>query len=458
MSFGKKLLKYKEEIVNELREIVRIRSVKGEAKDGAPFGEGPANALNYALGLAKRLGFKAVNVDGYAGYAEYGEGEGYTAVITHLDVVPEGEGWKHAPYDAEIEDGKIYGRGVSDNKSGAVLALYALKILADEGIVPTPKIRVIFGCDEESGMEDIKYYFAKEGYPTCGFVPDSDYPIINAEKGILHLKLTAECTESEREIIKELSGGTVVNAVPASCILKLDSRKIDQNILNNVLTLCGGVLDTKNENGILTLQTSGVAAHGSHPEKGENAIIKMFNEVGCFKTGKITDMIKFVNDYIGNDIYGEKLGINHKEEYSGSLTLNLGVCKLSCNKIQCLLDIRYPIDTEGEKIYNKIKEKAAYYGIDVVIDELSEPLNVSGESRLVSLLKKAYTEVTGEIAQTSCIGGGTYARKTNNTCVGFGGVGDNYHTADEYVKIDELMRHGMIMTQALKELSAYNIK
>lgn len=458
MSFGEKILKYKEDIIKDLCEIVHIKSAEGESCEGAPFGQGVANALEYALGLAKRLGFKAVNVDGYAGYAEYGEGEEYTAVIAHLDVVPEGDGWKHGPYNAEIEDGKIYGRGVSDNKSGAILGLYALKVLEDERIVPSPKIRVIFGCNEESGMEDVKYYFTKEGYPTCGFVPDSKYPIINAEKGILHLNLFAECSEAEMEIIKELFGGTVVNAVPASCTLKLDMRKVDQNILSNIFTSHSNEVSIKNENGILKLETSGIAAHGSHPEKGENAVIKMFNVVRSLNIGKITDMIKFVNEYIGNDIYGEKLGINCKEAYSGNLTVNLGVCRLSDNKIECLLDIRYPIDTDGEEIYNKIKEKAAVYGIDVAIDELSEPLNVPAESKLVSLLKKAYTEVTGEEAETSCISGGTYARKTNNTCVGFGGVGENCHTADEYVEIDELMRHGVIMTQAIKELAAYNIK
>jgi succinyl-diaminopimelate desuccinylase len=57
------------------------------------------------LELAERLGFQVKNVDGYAGHAEFGEGEETMGILGHLDVVPEGSGWTYPPYEARIVDG-----------------------------------------------------------------------------------------------------------------------------------------------------------------------------------------------------------------------------------------------------------------------------------------------------------------------------------------------------------------
>jgi succinyl-diaminopimelate desuccinylase len=85
-----------------VREVVQIKSVRGITEPEAPFGKGPAQALKKALEIAKDLGFSTSNLDGYIGYAEYGSGEDYIAILGHLDVVPEGDGWKYPPYAADI--------------------------------------------------------------------------------------------------------------------------------------------------------------------------------------------------------------------------------------------------------------------------------------------------------------------------------------------------------------------
>jgi len=85
----------KEDMIKSVQELVRIKSVRGESKPRAPFGEGPAKALTQTLKIAKTLGFKTTNVDNYVGYAEYGTGEKMIAVLGHVDVVPEGTGWKY---------------------------------------------------------------------------------------------------------------------------------------------------------------------------------------------------------------------------------------------------------------------------------------------------------------------------------------------------------------------------
>ena len=112
MDFKNLIDGYQEEIVKSVQESIRIKSVEEKAIPNKPFGEGPYRALEHALNLAKELGFETKNLEGYAGYAEFGEGEETVGVLAHLDVVPEGEGWTYPPYAAEIHEGKIYGREI----------------------------------------------------------------------------------------------------------------------------------------------------------------------------------------------------------------------------------------------------------------------------------------------------------------------------------------------------------
>ena len=126
-------------------------------------------------------GVSTYNMDGQCGYAEMGEGDGMVAVLGHLDVVPEADGWSHPAYDPVVRDGRMYGRGTIDDKGPVVSALYAMKAVRDAGIPLTRRVRLIFGCNEETGAADMKYYLAHGGeIPEAGFTPDGEYPLINA--------------------------------------------------------------------------------------------------------------------------------------------------------------------------------------------------------------------------------------------------------------------------------------
>lgn len=174
----------KDELVKSTQEIIKIKSTEGEPKPGMPYGEGPGKALEKALMIADSLGFKTKNVDGYVGYAEYGEGDEMVGVLGHLDVVPEGDGWDYPPYGAEIHDGKIYGRGATDDKGPIMASLYALKAIKDSGLKLSKRVRILFGTNEETGSKEIEYYLKHDEAPTIGFTPDANYPVIYAEKGI----------------------------------------------------------------------------------------------------------------------------------------------------------------------------------------------------------------------------------------------------------------------------------
>ena len=206
-----------ENTVNSISEIIKFNSEKSAPLKGMPFGKGAADCLDYFLSLARSFGFETVNYDNYAGEVIFGEGEDF-AILAHLDVVPAGSGWLHEPYGGEIDykNRKIWGRGAMDDKGPAIISLYCLKQLKDEGFKPEKRIRLIVGCNEESGWECIKYFKAHSTMPETGFSPDADFPVIYAEKGILHVAFTFAVNGD----FSSLVGGSAANMVCDECVVK----------------------------------------------------------------------------------------------------------------------------------------------------------------------------------------------------------------------------------------------
>ena len=153
------------DMIETLQRWIRIPSVRADkSADNAPFGAEVRRALDVAMEDIRRIGFVPRDIDGYCCDAEIGEGDETIAVLAHLDVVPEGDGWDHDPYGAEIVDGRMYGRGVNDDKGPGVAAMFAMKAIVDAGIPLRRRCRLILGCDEECGMQDLKYYEEKIGH------------------------------------------------------------------------------------------------------------------------------------------------------------------------------------------------------------------------------------------------------------------------------------------------------
>lgn len=140
--------------------------------------------------LGKKDGFTAKEVGNVAGHLEYGQGEELVGVLGHVDVVPVGDGWTNGPFEPTLRDGKLYARGVADDKGPTIAGYYALKIIKELGLPLSRRVRIIIGSDEESGMSCVERYFETEEQPTLGFVPDAEFPIIHAEKGISELDVS----------------------------------------------------------------------------------------------------------------------------------------------------------------------------------------------------------------------------------------------------------------------------
>ena len=180
------ILDHKDELINSLKESVRIPSVEGAPEPNAPFGREVRRALDHALALARSFGFTTIDMDGYIGVIDYGEGEETLGVMCHLDVVPEGEGWDNPPYAAETVDGCIVGRGTLDDKGPAMSSIYALAAIKAAGLKTKRRIRIMLGCNEESGWGCMKLYGEVAKMPDIAFSPDGEYPVVNSEKAIVH--------------------------------------------------------------------------------------------------------------------------------------------------------------------------------------------------------------------------------------------------------------------------------
>lgn len=444
---------YKDEILEDIVRIVRIPSTRGTAREDRPFGEGPAKSLDYCLDLAKSLGLSVKNVGGRAGHVEYGEGEGLVGVLVHCDVVPAGEGWTRPPFGGEVENGRIYGRGVMDDKGPAIAAIYCLKALSDLKIVPKRRIRVIIGAAEESGMEDMEYYFAHEQMPDLAFSPDGLYPICNREKGIMHIRLEAVHSGP----VLSFASGLAANIVPVAAEALCDTRRAapfevsaarqDDRFKYAVMS---------GERGV-TLRCFGKAAHASVPEDGINAAAGLIRLISDVYGGKAGTLVSFLDSSVGLECDGAKIGVAASDEPSGALTLNLGVVSLSPELDSAVVDVRYPVTAKGGPIFEKIAARAEENGVTASLVDDSAPLFVDEGSALIKKLKHAYTTVTGKEAETYSTGGGSYARVLENRGVAFGAgmhplAYNNIHGTDEFLAIDEFMEHCEICLQAIYEL------
>ena len=250
-------------IFRDIARLVAINSVEGEPSEGAPFGPGPKAALEKGLEIARELGLKAVNCADKIGYAQLGEGaeDRYLATITHLDVVPTGEGWEHDPFTMREREGWIIGRGVLDDKGPSVLCLYALKYLKERNIPLRYPIRVLLGANEETGMGDVEYYLANYPAPLFCFSPDANFPLCNGEKGIYHGRILFHVALNK---IREIRGGIVANAIPDKAEALVEAEHLENAERVTV--------EQQEEPGLWRVRSVGLGGHASLPEGTVNAI------------------------------------------------------------------------------------------------------------------------------------------------------------------------------------------
>lgn len=146
----------------------------------------------------------------------------------HMDVVPLGaKPWQHDPFAGETDDGRVYGRGSSDMKAG-IAAFVAAAVALGPSLARSPGVSLVMTAGEETGCEGAFDLVSKPG--ALG------------------------------------RAGAIVVAEPTANFPYVGHK---------------GAL-------WLEASTEGVAAHGSMPEQGVNAVYKAARAVGCLEHFRFT--------------------------------------------------------------------------------------------------------------------------------------------------------------------------
>lgn len=434
---------YFDDIVNTTVKLIGFDSSLKPAEENYPFGKETADCLNYFLDLAKSMGFETKNYDNYVGEVIFGSGEDF-AVLAHLDVVPATGEWKYPPFAGVINDEvsaggvpgkKIWGRGAMDDKTPAVVCLYALKALKDSGFTPKRTIKLILGCNEECGWKCIEHYNSVAKMPKEGFTPDANFPVIYAEKGIFHF--TAKFP-LENSPITALKAGARANMVCDYCEAVI-TKKTAEALVYYENPIASTTLSYDNTTNIL--KAYGKSAHGSTPDKGANA----FEAVLYFLSTINEDCKKAYALLFGNET-----GLRDLEDETGKLTFSPNVARFENGTLKITSDIRFPATLPLSLIEDKLA------GIDYEIDNYQAPLYNDPNGKLIQTLVGVYEKVTGKKETPIAIGGGTYARAlANGSAFGpeIGGEEDTIHQPNEYVTFDRIKLMSDVYFEALKEIS-----
>jgi len=431
-------------LIEAIKELIRIPSIIKEGGDGFPFGRGVDIALRKTLEIAGRLGFQTRYGDqGYYGYAQIGRGQDLVAVLGHLDVVPAGalDTWDTDPFDPVERDGKIYGRGAQDDKGPTLAALFAAKALLDAGVTFNKRLRFIFGTDEESLWRGVKRYMEREEIPGMGFTPDSKFPLIHAEKGLLELYL-----EGSNESGIRMKGGNAFNAVPDAIVYTGERQ--------DELAAKLGELEYDYERDDGGIKVLGKAAHAAVTETGINAIARLC--IALQTIGVESKAIRFMAQEIAEDPFATSIFGECTDAPSGQLKLNVGKIELG-QKERLAIDIRVPVTVPKQEIVARLSAAASEYGLDYREYDWIPPIYLPLDHPMIKILMTVYREVTGDIvSEPESSGGATFARSIQN-CVAFGpilpGRSTVAHQPNEYVVLEDLYVAMEVYAYALYELT-----
>ena len=436
------------QMVAALQQLVHRRSVEADPLPGKPFGEEVDACFAEALALCHELGFETTDMDRYIGWCEIGTGDEMVAVLGHLDVVPEGEGWHHPPYAAEIEDGRLYGRGSIDDNGQPVRA-EGHPGSGHPAQPPCPAAVRLERGDQRPGRAVLQG--PRRGDPGAGLTPDGEYPLINGEKGILNESYAVQLHQTGAWQLSRVQGGVAGNVVPdyACAVLTAPAgASLPEAEHITVTAIPGGY----------QVEAVGVSAHGSHPEQGENAIGRLVCYLDRLPLeGDAKQAVHFLAEKLGTDPYGERLlGHRLEDALSGPMSCNWGLIEGDAQHLWVKLNYRYPVTMERADCQPAVQAafEAAGWALDGQVHK--EKLYYPAETPLVSALLEVYRDATGDNAPPKCIGGGTYAKMLPNV-VAFGPLfaGDpvTEHQPDECIDLERLVQNAQIIANAIVKLA-----
>jgi len=456
---------HEQDVIRDVSRLVAIKSDREEAKPGMPYGEGPAKAIAEALRIIEEHGFRAKNYDNYVCTADLNDGPKTLDILAHLDVVPVSDSWTVTkPFEPLVLDGKLYGRGSCDDKGPAMAALWAMTAVRDLGLPLVKNCRLILGSDEECGSSDIEYYYKQETEAPMTFSPDADWPVINIEKGGVVGDITSSWEETRKTPrVSSFRAGAKVNVVPgtAECVILGLSPYDLGSYIAAISPVTGCTYAAEDLGNCYTkVVCTGRSCHASTPQIGNNALTGLLELIDMLPLADVPSsdaLFAMAHAFPHGDTVGEAIGIHHKDEISGEITVALSMLELDETHLQAYFDARCPLCCTFENTVVPAVQYFSRHGLAMKENPMRPPHHVSGESTFVQTLLRAYTDVTGKPGFCKAIGGGTYVHHLENG-VAFGcddeDVDTHMHGDDEFIVLENLFNACVIYALAISDLCA----
>ena len=413
---------HKTELIHELQALARIPSVSHaeEAAPGAPFGPACRRVLDHALERGRAYGFDTEDLDGYAGVISMGDRGNAIGMIAHLDVVPVGDGWIYLPFGATYlpEHDALIGRGVDDNKSAAVMALFVMRMLREWGMPLRHGLALYCGTSEETGMQDMHFLREKgHAFPKLSLVPDAGFPVNYGQKGSLNGFIEARAEGN----LLAFDAGSAHNVIPdqAICVLAAEEAAVQSALAELPDALRGRIAAEKVTEGV-RLTAAGQSGHAASPDSSVNAIAVLSEALTLsgLLTGSAAKAVAGLYE-LTRDNHGRSEGVFFEDEISGELTLVYSIAHLRGGVLRVGLDSRYPITCPGDALKASLTKawEALGFTPDAIHD--SAPYYMPKESPCVTALQEVYRELTGRDDPPYTMGGGTYSKAVPNA-ISFG--------------------------------------
>lgn len=157
-----------DETVQQLVELARIPGVSAAGFEPAEV----RRSAEHTAGILRMTGFDGVEVLALPGAHPYvvahvegpGAGAPTALIYAHHDVQPPGrlDRWRTPPFEPSVrEDGRLYGRGVVDDKAGLLLHVAAVRAwLEAEGALPI-NVKLIVEGEEETGSAHLAEFLRR---------------------------------------------------------------------------------------------------------------------------------------------------------------------------------------------------------------------------------------------------------------------------------------------------------
>ncbi len=447
------------ELAKDTIKLVNIKSVRSEAKPGAPFGEGPRAVLDEVLKMGKERGFETRDYGVGVVSLALKKGDIDLGVWAHGDVVPEGEGWIYEPYNAIEYKGCIIGRGATDNKGQLVCIMHLLSIFKKLGIKLKYNTALYVGSNEESGMQDIvgmagnddaKGFINVYTPPKISLVPDGGFPVGYAGKG----RLTIGVKTKEPLSGITLEGGHSKAPGKAEAVLDIaDCPEIP-----------GCTVEKADGKVKITAETA--PRHSAHPDPNGNMITILTKALidGGLCNKEDAKKLDFIRR-LSLDVTGSIFGIDKPNEIMGNNTVAaIEIKTRDAGKPELTLNIRYTNDFTADELIERIGKACAENGFEVGgINRGVSPYVLDKNWEVIRKLNAVSNEVTGDDKAPFSVGGGTYAHRLPNALVyGMNGClppedfpkgHGSAHGRDEVVSLDRLQRAMRIYARAMLTLN-----